>query len=332
MQHVGYSAIATDLSGLMRLRFFRYLAGIVMLIVISLLLFRQSDQLGALLRLDVNALLILLLLSVFILGVLALQFRFMVWVFGLHLPFREWFGLTAVNSMFSYYLPARAGLFVRGAYLKKKYGFPVADYTALVISTQLISLVVGGLVGTALVSAYGAESGRYYSLLLVVFAGVTAVGLLVYLIVPGITAIPCKYIWLRDFLRRVKGGFAVWQGHSSGLVIFSSFNLLIVTLRAFRLQLCFYALGIPVDFPEVLIMQLLLSVAFVVSITPGNLGVQEGLIVLCAGFLGVTKDIALAASLLDRAVTVSVIIIAGMASSRMLLSGTGLSRPGVTGG
>jgi uncharacterized protein (TIRG00374 family) len=311
---------------LMRLRLVRYLIGIALLVGISILLFRQGDLLGVLRTLDIRELLFLLLLSAVIFSVLALQFRFMMRVFGLRLPFREWFGLTAVNSMFSYYFPARAGLLVRGAYLKTKYDFPVSYYTALVMSSQLILVAVTGLAGVLLVSVCGSGCGRFYVLLTVVFSAVTAGSIFFFMALPSLMLVPARFHRLREFMGRVKKGFRVWQGHYRGLLIFSVFSLLLFALRALRLQLCFYALDIPVGFLEVMIVQALLSVAFVVSITPGNLGVKEGLTVLCAELLGVAADAALAASLLDTAVTVLVIIVFGTVSTRVLLPG------GVTSG
>lgn len=323
--------IVYELSSMIRLRFYRYIIAIVILVAISMLLFRQGDLLGILRTLDIQELVILLLLSGFIFSVLAVQFRFMVRVFGLRLPFRDWFGLTAVNSMFSYYLPAKAGMLVRGAYLKTKYEFPVSDYTALVLASQLILMTVTGLAGVFMVFSCGSECDRFYVLLMVVFSCVMTGSLFLFLILPRVMVLPDRFTRLREFLERVKAGYRVWRGHSSGLLIFSAFNILLVGLRAFRLQLCFHSLGIPVGFLEVVIVQLLLSVAFIVPITPGNLGVKEGLTVLCAELLGVTADAALAASLLDTAVTVIVIIVFGMVSTRVLLPGVGMPGPHATG-
>jgi uncharacterized protein (TIRG00374 family) len=321
--------IVYESSSMIRLRFYRYIIAIVLLVVvaISVLLFRQGDVLGVLRTLDVQGLVSLLFLSVFIFCVLAVQFRFMVRAFGLRLPFRDWFGLTAVNSMFSYYLPAKAGILVRGAYLKMKYKFPISDYTALVLASQLILLTVTGLAGVFMVFSCGPECDRFYVFLMVVFLCVMTGSLFFFLVLPRIMVLPERFTRLREFLERVKVGYRVWRGHSSGLLIFSAFNLLLVGLRAFRLQLCFYSLGIPVGFMDVVIVQLLLSVVFFASITPGNLGVKEGLTVLCAELLGVTADAALAASLLDTAVTVIVIIVFGMVSTRVLLPRGGIPGP-----
>ena len=84
-----------------------------------------------------------------------------------------------------------------------------------------------------------------------------------------------------------------------------------LVLRAVRLHIAFWALGAPVHFFGVLVASLMADVAFFIAITPASLGFREGGIMLAAPLMGVTRDVALAATVLDRIVFSTVIIIVG---------------------
>jgi uncharacterized membrane protein YbhN (UPF0104 family) len=90
---------------------------------------------------NVNVLEIALLLALSFLGYLALglSFRVLLRIFDVSLTFKEWFGLTVVNTMFNYYLPARGGTVVKAYYLKKKYGLSYPHYAALMAASVISS-------------------------------------------------------------------------------------------------------------------------------------------------------------------------------------------------
>jgi uncharacterized protein (TIRG00374 family) len=114
---------------------------------------------------------------------------------------------------------------------------------------------------------------------------------------------------LSIFLRRLSES---WRrlglcGHTVSVSL--ALNTIMVLLRGLRLQLAFWAIGQPVGYVAALTASLLADLAFFISVTPSALGFREGAVVLAAGLLQTTREICLAAVLLDRIVYSVVIIL-----------------------
>ena len=94
----------------------------------------------------------LVLLSIGFAGILlnAVQFKIVAKIFSIELNFDEWFGLSSINTMYNYLLPGKAGLAVRGVYLKKKYNFPYSHSASILAGTYLITLLITSIVATVL--------------------------------------------------------------------------------------------------------------------------------------------------------------------------------------
>lgn len=49
-----------------------------------------------------------------------------------------------LNTMFNYAFPAQGGTAMRGANVKRRYGFSHTDFAALTASSELLALVTAG--------------------------------------------------------------------------------------------------------------------------------------------------------------------------------------------
>ena len=90
-------------------------------------------------------------------------------------------------------------------------------------------------------------------------------------------------------------------------------------IMAIRLYVCFLALDYNVKFLEILIIRSIAEFSFLISIVPGNLGIKEGIIVFTAGIFNIQVDQAIAAAVLDRAISLVVIFGLGFIYSKILL-------------
>jgi uncharacterized membrane protein YbhN (UPF0104 family) len=101
-------------------------------------------------------------------------------------------------------------------------------------------------------------------------------------------------------------------------------HFVLVFLRAFRLYVAFWAMGIEVSFFAVLLTSVLGDLAFVIAITPNAIGFREAAIAIAASNLGVSVSTALSVAILDRLVfSLTVVIVA------QLLIGFVIKRPSV---
>jgi len=89
---------------------------------------------------------------------------------------------------------------------------------------------------------------------------------------------------------------------------------------ALKLYWAFGAMGISVGFYNILIIQSLTNFSTVISVTPGNLGIKEGIIGSFAFVLNIPVADAVFAATIDRGISMVVTFILGIWFSRVLLS------------
>ena len=262
---------------------------------------------------------LLLLLSLLIILTLGIQFNYLIRIFGLHLSFREWFGLTVVNTMFNYYLPAHGGLVMRGAYLKRKYNFPWSQYTSLMVVSQLVMLGIVALLGLVFLIASNEIGSEHYWQLFGLFGSVLSITIIAYQIIPILAKLSARFDKFKPFLQQFIDGFECWRQHRLTSLRFSVLVIVLVFLWGLRLYVCFMALGSPIHFHQIMIIQTFVGLSFVISITPGNLGIKEGITVFGASLFGISPTTALLASLIDRAVTMLVVFAVGLVFTHILI-------------
>lgn len=253
----------------------------------------------------------------------ALRFRYLLEVFELVVPFREWFGLTVCNAMFSYYLPVRGGGALRAVYLKHRYGFPYSRYASLLAGSTLICFSLSAAVGLTSLTLLSLVAGeRFPRLFWVVLALLAAsVGGMALLGLCGGRRIGTPSTRLNAVIVNFTDGLPRYRTGGRPVVLFGLFHLLSLLLLAVRLWLAFLAIGIAAGPLRVLVMQSLASCSLVLSATPGNIGITEGIVVSAAGLMKVPADTAALAALLDRAVVVTVVFALGTLFGHLVLRG-----------
>jgi len=254
---------------------------------------------------------------------LGYQFKILMKMFAIDMDFREWFGLSACNSMFNYYLPARAGLAIRAIYLKKKYAFAYSHYMSMIAGSQIIAFFLSAGAGLVFTLLYRTIHGVWNAKFVLLFAfllAVTAIGTLVLLVFLklGKTFRNARF---NNILGLFKEGLNVFGKNMRLVVVFSFFYILGFFVFGARIFICFSAVGVKVTPLQVLIIPSLITFSLMLPLTPANLGVQEGIISGCAYWFGLPADQALLAALIDRGAAVIMTFLFGLIFSRILLSG-----------
>ena len=267
-------------------------------------------------RLKIEHLLLLSVGAIVMAAVIAGQFRMMLAMFSVSIPMRIWFGLTFSNSMLNY-LPARAGLVARAAYLNRQHGMPLGDYMTLTLSTQIVNIAIASLLGLASTVDTGVVFAS--SPLLWIFAGTLAAasaGFVLVVVFP-IRAIGSRF--LEQHVVPVQKGFALWRKRRRVATGFILLGLLLILASTLRLWMAFVAIGADATFMQVLAMQALASMSVVISIAPGNLGIHEGVLVFVGALLGMDPSVCLLAGLVDRIVVMVWVFLLGGASMLVLI-------------
>ncbi|MDZ7740338.1 MAG: hypothetical protein U5Q03_00900 [Bacteroidota bacterium] len=78
-----------------------------------------------------------------------------------------------------------------------------------------------------------------------------------------------------------------------------------------------YVLGIHTFYPKLVLVNALVAFSMVFSVTPGNIGIKEGIIGLSSSLLGISPDQALLGAVLDRIIAIIVVFGLGLVFSRI---------------
>jgi uncharacterized membrane protein YbhN (UPF0104 family) len=220
----------------------------------------------------------------------------------------EAFMLQMVQSYGNVLVP-RAGIGMPALYLKFRHNVGFADIGAVqLLPMTLLQVFTIGLTGLAC-QAILWRRGQGDRPLALLLAAVT-----VACVLPMVVPLPAGKLGhgrIAAFLARLVGA---WQklGRSPGVLVRSVVtHALMFAVRAWRIQLCFLAVGARVPYWGAFAASLLADLALLIAVTPSALGFREAALVYAARVMGTTGDVAMAAAILDRLVSTACNIVVG---------------------
>jgi uncharacterized protein (TIRG00374 family) len=128
-----------------------------------------------------------------------------------------------------------------------------------------------------------------------------------------------RYPRLNNILENFTGGFGYFRSNREAVFKFGAYHVLSIFLLAVRLYFSFAAIGVKIPPLKLLVIQSLTGFSMVLSLTPGNLGIKEGIITFSAGLLQLSPDTAMLSAMLDRAAAMVVVFSLGLIFSHLLL-------------
>ena len=291
---------------------------IISIAAISFFLYRFRENLFMLKNINFAESLLLVALVVLIMLFQAIQFLGITQFFNKKIPLVDMLSITSISTLYNYILPASGGMAVRGVLLKKKFNISWGAVAA-VMGSYHIACYMGMafllLITASIVFYLGHLSSNLYLTVLFFFV----------LLVAGIVFIyqskyrfPDKNKVLRFFNQAIEGIHQLKKEYSKHYRTIA-IQIIIVLISSIKLYCCFEFLEIPVSFWKVFLVQSFIVLSLVFSITPGNIGIQEGIVVAFAGFLDIAPENALVASILDRITNVIAVLIMGVAGKIWLL-------------
>ncbi len=274
----------------------------------------QRDLISALTEVSPTQVGLLIVLGFGALLAQAQQFRTALAVSHIEVGPVEATGLTALNTMANYYVPARGGTVVRAGYLHAVHGMSVSSYAMLTIVTVVTGLIVatvGGMGATVWLNVTGSHIGLR---LLVPFMGALAlVGVAL-----GVALVSAKAFArsnrFSSAVGRLKLAAKVWRDEPAAALRLAIWTIVVLFVQVARLFVAFSAVGANVGLIEMVLIGSLVSMSFVISITPGNLGIKEGVTAFAGALVGVASGVALVGSLVDRGAALVVTFSVGVVS------------------
>ena len=259
----------------------------------------QRQMLSAFGQVSLLAIGYLVVTRLLFLGVNGLFLREFASKFGVRLTLKEWFGLSVVTTMGNYITPFSGGMIARAAYLKQRHQLPYAQFVTLLASNYLINFGVIGAVGALILLTFG-EAIRFYWQVFVFFM-LVFISIVVLILFPA-TRLP----WKNRVAKAVNVSFEGWLLVKNDPILLARLvacTLVNILLTGLSLWIAYDALGSRISFRSALLIGLLTSFSLLVRITPGNFGIQEAVVSLASGLLGIGMGQGLLAALLIRGAT-----------------------------
>ncbi|HHX99255.1 TPA: flippase-like domain-containing protein [Candidatus Dojkabacteria bacterium] len=225
----------------------------------------------------------------------------------------ESFYVSVISSLGNYFLPMRGGAVIRSVYLKKNFEFPYEYFVSTLYGYYIIVFLVNAFVGLISLVVISMKYG-ITSIPLYLFFG----GLFVAMLVLSFVKFPVKKIKgsknkvIDKVLSVIKNILEGWNMivENKRLLI----SLIVITLVALVAGIAlfyfeFRALSIDASIMNVILYNCLSGVSLLVSITPGSLGIREGIFSITSDILGISNEQIMQLALLDRGVSVIVLVV-----------------------
>lgn len=212
--------------------------------------------------------------------------------------------VSVISSLGNYFLPMRGGAVIRSVYLKKKFSFPYAHFVSTLYGYYIIVFLVNSFFALLALLFITLRYG-IVSLPLYIFFG----GLFVFMLILTLVHFPVEKLKESrvDFVDKV---VKIFKKILSGWNIIADnkrllISLVLITLSAFVVHIFlfwveFKALGIDTNFTNVILYNCISGVSLLISLTPGSLGIREGIFVITSDILGITNEQVMQLALLDR--------------------------------
>lgn len=229
----------------------------------------------------------------------SLQVYYLLHVVGINIGFGENFLLFIATAMGNH-VPMRLGTMLRLHYLKTVYNLQYAKAGSVIGVRMIILLFVSGILGVIGIFGHWYENGIIISYqLLMIYMGMIFLSIIVYLKPPK------KYNKRDNLIFRIWNdfteGFEVLHGKPKILLYVMVLTILQLLTMSARLYLSFVTIGF---YPSLFILFLLAPVGVImvfIAITPGGIGLREGLIGIISRSAGYDFKQGVFAGSIDRA-------------------------------
>lgn len=227
--------------------------------------------------------------------------------FGIHLSQREIFGLASLTRFCRYIAAGYLGAAVRAFYLKKTYQFSYTKFSSTFIVNNVVVFLAAGLLTFLAFVLQGGLWDNNLELIYVLLVAMVTFG--------GALFIPLNKPsqWLKKYhqkhnskiasrLNSLLDGFIEVSSRPSLLLQMFLWASVSIVTSGFTILFLFHTLGYQIAFLPALFIAALSGWGVIISLTPANIGVQEGLMVVAAQIMNIPVPTTLVVAILLRLV------------------------------
>ena len=271
-------------------------------------LYSRRDELAALVELTPGLLVAVSIAALAQFAAQGLVLKFMFEHFRARLSLAEAIIVGLMDATLNY-LPMKAGTVATGAVAVKRYAIRVTEYAAGVAGATVVNVWVCGVLSGLLLVPTRLGLG----LALMLAPSLVVLSLLLW--GRSHAEAPTEGSRFRQaLLRAARGLQSIYADHGllTRLVLANVVRLIAVSAQ---LYFSFRAVSTPISVSDAIIIGGFATVLGRLSIIPGGLGFREGGVVAAAALVGIDPTVALAASVIDRAVIMLWLAVLGLPST-----------------
>ncbi len=237
-------------------------------------------------------------------------------LFGPRVRVGEAMLLSLLTRFGNILLPLRGGAVMRAVYLKRAHGLTYAHFlaglSAMLLAMLAVSLIsaIGGL------GYVGWATGQTFPSVIVLLSGALVAILLTVVLRPRIGS--GESGGLRGHIQRLIDGYQLVSRHRPSLVGLLAVSTMHVLTMAGIYAVLLAAMGKAAPWGFLIVIVALGNISTVVQVTPGNVGVYEGLLAILGSLMGLAVADILAATLAWRVLDTVLILVTGPVSSVIL--------------
>jgi len=206
------------------------------------------------------------------------------------------------------YAPMKFGTLFRANYLKRHYGLSYAHFATFFLYITFLMIAMAAIIGLAvLVTIYGL--GGYENKILALVFAITIVGSLLFLFIP--LPVPAGEGRLSATLRNFLSGRSQVSKERKTILIAAAYLVVNFFLAAVRFGIIYNSMGKSIHVGGYLILGALGFVVLFIALTPGWLGICELVLGFGAVVLGIALEVGILAAMIDRAIIISYVFVAG---------------------
>lgn len=209
------------------------------------------------------------------------------------LKFKEWYGLCLSSELFNLLLPANGGTGIRMLYLNDKKRLPMREFLSLSFAMMLVGFTFLGIIGLLYCQFFLKKNHIVFSILESIFLALIVSGVILMFTSEALAK-------LFKFKRRISPKHYLKDLKLTGLVSLCWGGMFI--LYPLKIYLSFVAIGVHLNFSQSFEISLVLLVASLFQVLPGNIGIKEAVTAYIGKQYGIEIEVAILASLIDRAI------------------------------
>ncbi len=226
--------------------------------------------------------------------------------FNVFITINEGIFLAIISSIGNFFAPAGAGYGLRAIYLKKKYNLSYTNYTVTLAGYYVLLIMINSLAGILALILLRNNDNPSYKLILVSLVLAFLFSLIFSLFNLSENHLPkiknTIYQKIVNVLVMISLG---WKEISSNKkLILKLIGLIVISLALtmIMVSLIINSLHFTTSFAAVLLYSVLGLLSLFINVTPGNIGIKEGVILFSASVMGFSVSQVILIAIVERGI------------------------------